>query len=177
MSNDKLSARSIVIKTAVTHTVTYFVVGLLAFSILDYSRLFTETALNQLMKQLTEPVVMAGPLFQPIRGLLFGMVIYLLRDVIFSRKNGWLVLWTAFIVIGILGTFGPSPGSIEGAIYTVIPLRVQLIGIPEVLLQSLLLSFLVVHWVNHPKRRWLNWSMGLAFSGSLLLPTLGLLTA
>ena len=79
-----------ILKTAVTHTVTYFIMGLLASTILNYARLYAETSLNLLMRQTTDPWVMAGPLFQPIRGILFGIVFYMLHKAFFLNKNGWL---------------------------------------------------------------------------------------
>jgi hypothetical protein len=100
-----------VIKTIVTHTVTYFIMGLLASTILDYTRFFADSNLNLMMRQTNDPWVMIGPLFQPIRGLLFGIVFYLLREPFFGKKNGWLVMWFMLVVVGIISTFGPTPGS------------------------------------------------------------------
>ncbi len=175
MNPTRPSGQDIIVKTVVTHTVTYVVMGLLAFVAFDYPRLYANTSLNLLMRRTSEPLVMAGPLFQPIRGLLFGIVFYLLREPFFGKKNGWLLMWTVLVSVGILGTFGPAPGSLEGAIYTVLPLRLHLTGLPETLLQSLLLSLVLFHWVSHPQKKWLSWSMGLAFFVALLLPALGLL--
>jgi hypothetical protein len=165
----------VIIKTIVTHTVTYFIMGLLASLIFDYGRLFAETPLNLLMRQTSETLVMAGPLFQPIRGILFGIVFFLLQDILFKRKNGWLVMWVVLVVVGIISPFGPTPGSIEGMIYTIIPIGIQLKGLPEVLLQALTLSVVLFYWVNHPEKKWLSWVMGIAFFLVMLLPTLGLL--
>jgi hypothetical protein len=47
------------------------------------------------------------------------------------------------IALGILSTFGPASGSIEGMIYTPVPIRYQLRGWLEVLPQVLLLSGLL----------------------------------
>jgi hypothetical protein len=165
----------VIVKAIVTHTVTYFIMGLLASTVFGYGRLYAETSLNLLMRQTSEPLVMAGPLFQPIRGILFGIVFFLLRDILFGRKNGWLVLWIVLVVVGIISPFGPTPGSIEGMIYTIVPLGIQLVGLPEVILQALILSVVLVYWVNHPEKKWLNWVMGIAFVLVMLLPTLGLL--
>ena len=77
--------------------------------------------------------------------------------------------------MGILGTPGPTAGSLEGMIYTRIPLWVQLRGLPEVLLQTLTFSWLLCHWVDHPEKRWLNWCLGVAFVFVCLLPAVGLL--
>ncbi len=163
------------VKTIVTHTVTYFIMGLLASSMLNYAGFFSQSSLNQMMRPTSEAWVMAGPLFQPIRGILFGLVFYLLREPFFGKKNGWLVMWFTLVVIGILGTFGPTPGSLEGMIYTIFPLGVHLRGLPEVLLQSLFLSLILFYWVNHPQKKWLSWVMGIAFVVLMALPILGLL--
>lgn len=89
-----------------------FFIGLSAFFIFDYSTQFAETDLRLLMRPTTHPLVMAGPLFQPIRGFLFGIAFFLLRDFLFGKPRGWLTLWIVLVIIGILSTFGPAPGSI-----------------------------------------------------------------
>ena len=61
------------VKTIVTHTVTYFIMGLLASTILDYTRFFAESGLNLMMRQTSDPMVMAGPLFPPSRGICSGL--------------------------------------------------------------------------------------------------------
>jgi len=164
-----------ILKTLVTHTVTYFILGWLASTIFDYARLYAETSLNLFMRQTNDPWVMAGPVFQPGRGVLFGIVFYLLREEFFLKKDGWLRMWIVLLVVGILGTFGPTPGSLEGMIYTVLPLWVHLRGLPEVLLQSLALSGILFYWVHHPEKKWLNWVMGILFFLSMFFPALGLL--
>jgi hypothetical protein len=60
-------------------------------------------------------------------------------------------------------------------IYTTLPIRGQLFGLIEVLLQSLLLSIVTVCWVSHPDLKWLSWMLGVLFTVALLLPALGLL--
>jgi len=175
MDQSRPTIIEVIIKTIVTHTVTYFIMGLLASLIFDYGSLFAETGLKLLMRQTSETLVMAGPLFQPIRGILFGIVFFLLRDILFNRKNGWLVMWIVLVVVGIISHVGPTPGSIEGMIYTIIPIGIQLTGLPEVLLQALILSVLLFYWVNHTEKKWLSWVMGIAFFLVMLLPTLGLL--
>jgi len=175
MDQSRPTIIEVIFKTMVTHTVTYFIMGLIASTVFEYGRLYAETSLNLLMRQISDPLVMAGPLFQPIRGALFGVVFFLLRDTLFGRKNGWLVMWITLVVVGILSPFGPSPGSIEGMIYTTLPMELHLTGLPEVLLQALILAALLFYWVNHPQKKWLNWVMGIVFVLMLLLPTLGLL--
>jgi hypothetical protein len=177
MGQIKLSFLQLVLKTMVVHTVTYFVVGMLAFWLLDYRNLFAETELSLLMRQTDDPWVMAGPLFQPIRGFLFGVVLFLLRDALFIKRQGWLVMWLTLMILGFFSTFGPTPGSIEGVVYTTLPPWLHAMCAPEILLQSLLLSLIVCFWVQHPEKKWISWSFGIAFFVVLALPTLGLLVS
>ena len=169
--------RALVVKTIVTHTVTYFVFGVLAMFVFDYARLFAETDLRFLMRPTTDPVVMAGPLLQPIRGLLFGALLFMLRKTFFATQWGWLRLWLVLVVFGILGAPGPVPGSLEGMIYTKIPLWVHLKGLPEVVLQTLVFSRVLCHWVDHPEKRRLSWCLGVVVVVVCLMPVLALLAA
>ena len=170
------TARETIIKTAVAHTVTYFVAGFAAFSLLDYPRLIAETELGVSMRPLTHPMILAGPVLQPVRGCLFGVVFFMLRGPFFGSKRGWFTMWVALVSFGILGTFGAPPGSLEGVIYTVLPLSLHLTLLPEVLIQSLLLSWLLFQWVNHREKTWLNWVMGAAFVMVLVFPILALVS-
>lgn len=164
------------IKSIITHTITYFVMGLLASTLLDYAGWFAESSLNVMMRPITDPMVMAGPLFQPIRGVLFGIIFYLLREPFFNKRNGWLLMWLVLVVMGILNTFGPAVGSIEGMLYTTFPMEIHLRGLPEVIFQALLLSLILYYWIKHPQQKWLNWVMGAVFLVMMTLPALGLLT-
>jgi hypothetical protein len=163
------------VKTVVVHTVTYVVMGVLASSLLDYRAAFARPDMACWMRQITDPIVMAGPLFQPLRGIVFALVIYPLREVIFGRSRGWLVLWWVLVALGILATFGPAPGSFEGLVFTVISPRSQLTGYLEVVPQAFLLAFILVYWVEHPDKRWLTRVMAVAFALAIGLPLLGLL--
>ena len=166
---------SVALKTAVVHTVTYFVMGLLAFTLFDYAGRYADPIVAKLMRQTNEPLVAGGPLFQVVRGLLFGLAFYPLREIVFARKNGWLILWLVLVVLGILSPFGAAPSSIEGVIYTVLPVWFHLVGLPEVVIQALLLAVLTSYWVNHPEKRWLSWVFSTAFVLVVLLSTMGVL--
>jgi hypothetical protein len=177
MDTSKPGFLTLAVKTIVVHTITYALMGMLAFTLLGYEEAFARPWMACWMRQTDEPVVMAGPLFQPLRGLIFALAFYPLRDVLFGKKKGWLVLWWLLVSLGILSTFGPAPGSIEGMVYTVIPLSQQFVGWREVVPQALLLSVILFYWVNHPEKRWVNWLMGAIFVLMLLLPALGLLVS
>jgi len=167
---------SLAVKTAVTHTVTYFVAGILAYNLMDYAKSFSEPPLSYLMRPTSDPMVMLGPLFQPVRGILFALAIYPLRSVLFGRRWGWLILWWLLVSIGILSTFGPAPGSVEGLLYTIIPPLSQLLGLWETVLQALLLSIILCYWVNNP-RKWLGWTLGIVFLIMMLMLLAGVFLA
>ena len=171
----ELTFKSIVIKTTIIHTVTYTAVGLIAFYLLDYATIFADPTVAKFMRQTTNPIVASGPLLQVIRGFLFGLAFYSLRSIVFAHKNGWLVLWGVLVIVGILSPFGASPGSIEGMIYTILPMWFHILGLPEILLQAFLLAFMTFYWVNHPEKRWLGWLAGILFILVLLMSTLGIL--
>ncbi len=169
------TATSIVIKTAVVHTVTYGMVGGPAYMIFNYPRLFAETELRFIMRSTTDPRVKLGLLFQPVRGAIFGIAFVLLRQPLFSGSGGWLTMWLVLVLLCILSSFGPNTTSIEGMIFTKIPLRIHLVGLPEILVQSFLLSFVVYHWVKTPEMHWLSMTMWTLFIIAMAAPLLGFL--
>lgn len=73
-------------------------------------------------------------------------------------------MWWMLVALGMLSTFAPASGSVEGMIYTPVPVLSQLQGWIEVVPQALLLSAPLCYWVNHPDKRWLNWLLGIVFS-------------
>jgi hypothetical protein len=176
MNKPHLTLWGIVAKTAAIHTLTYFVTGFIAFTLFNYRERFADPALSAYMRSTDDPLVMAGVLFQPIRGLLFGLVFYLLREVLFRQKNGWLITWALLVVVGILGTFGPAPSSIEGLIYTKLSFNSLWGGLVEVLTQSFLLSAITYYWINRPEKRLLTWVFGVLLVITLIFPVLGLIS-
>lgn len=168
----------IVLKATIVHTATYFVVGLFALYAFNYADAFAHGPEAAYMRPVTDPWVAAGPLFQPIRGFLFGVVFYLLRDALFTRTHGWLVMWITLAVLGIVNPFGPVQGSIEGAIYLSVPLASQLgLGLVEVYGQSLLLALGTFTWVRQPGNRWLAWGFSIVAGLALLASLAGLFLA
>ena len=164
------------IKAMVVHTITYFVMGILAFTFLHYTEAFANGPLACLMRPTTDVWVRAGVLFQPIRGAIFALAFYPLREPLFGRKNGWLIMWWTLVALGILSTFGAAPGSVEGIIYTKLP-SPTITSYIEVVPQALLLAAILFYWVNHPEKNWLSWLLGSLFVVVMLLPALGLLVA
>lgn len=77
-----------------------------------------------------------------------------IRSLILEKRKGWIVLWGLFLGLAILGTCGPTPGSVEGFIYTKLSIREHLLGLPEVVLQVLLFSLAIYYWYKRPSKLW-----------------------
>ena len=169
-----LTFRNIVGKSILIHTLSYFIVGVSAFFLADYSQVMTSPGLREYLRAPDHPLVTASMLFQPVRGFLFGLVFYVLRDSLFAQPHGWVKAWLALVVIGILSPFAPALGSVEGLIYAQIPLLTQLLFLPEILLQSLMLAYGVHYCVHHPDNTWLNRILLMLFIVLMGIVTAGL---
>jgi hypothetical protein len=178
MKDNPITLIGLTLKAIAAHTITYFFIGFLAFTIFDYASQFAQTEVQPWMRQTNDPVVALGPALQPIRGIIFALAFYPLREVLFKRKNGWLITWWLLIALGIFSTFGPTPGSVEGMIYLA-PASSRFFsgGLLEILTQSFLFSALIYYWVNHPEKRWLNWLLGILFVLVVCMSLMGYLVA
>jgi hypothetical protein len=165
------------IKTIVVHTVTYFIMGLLALTFLNYRTEFAEPVTREYMRQVDEPIIALGPALQFIRGILFAIAFYPLREILFERKNGWLTMWLLLVTLGILSTFAAAPGSMEGLLYTRMSISLQISGWLEVMTQALLLSAILHYWVNHPEKKWIGWVLGIVYVLAVTFSIMGFMLA
>ena len=175
-SVDKLKFGTFFWRISSAHMVSYFVMGILAAFVLDYKRTFAEPPLSYLMKPVDSPWVAAGPALQILRGLVFAGALWFFKDNFLFKDHGWLRLWVLLLGLSVLSTVGPAPGSIEGMIYTKIPVTSQLKGYFEILPQTLIFSLLVFYWYENPRRIWNILSIALV-SIIFILSTLGLVFA
>lgn len=164
-----------VLQITVLHFITYLVLGAIAFNVFNYSYWYSVPPLSFYMKPTDSIWIQAGPLFQFVRGPIMGLALYPFRRVFVEARNGWVYLWGIFLGIGILSTFGPAPGSIEGLVFTTFPVILQIAFLPETVLQSLALSILLYIWQRHPsdKRVWVP--IIIVFGVGLALIALGVL--
>lgn len=132
-----------IIRVMIIHVLTYCVCGVIFMSIFDYEALYQLGNMKYFMHPIGSISNFVGPLFQIVRGLLFGLILLLFKESIIQTKYGWLKLWAILVVIGIINTPGPVSGSIEGLIYTQLPLEFHIKGAPEILVQTLLFSYFV----------------------------------
>jgi len=169
MNKSQPSFWSILFRTIIVHTVTYFFIGVCAYAFLGYADRMIRPDVASIIRKTTDPILMAGPLLQPFRAVLLAIVFYLLRDVLFGNRKGWLITWTTLVIIGILSPFGASWGGLEGMIFFNLSLGDHVVGWPEVFSQTLLLSVILTYWVNHPDNKQVSISMIIGFVLTLLL--------
>ena len=160
-------------KTVVCHTITYFVMGALAYHFLHYADFINNPCSG--MRPITSLWMLLGSPLQVIRGVLFASVFFPLRTLLFGRRHGWLLMAWILIGIGILGTFAAPTGSLEGFIYTTTPILLQLRSYVEIVTQAVLLSVLLCWWLRHSEKKWVNWVLGVVYVVMVALPVLGLL--
>ena len=138
-SSEKLSFFT---KVTATHTFTYFFCGLIFTQLLNYDDAYLELLGFKPMDEISGLAIILG---QIVRGILLGIVVWWIKDSIIGKKLPWLRLWAILVILGIVSTYGPAPGSIEGLIYLApvdVPVNIVL-SIFEVLLQPLLFSIIV----------------------------------
>jgi len=172
-TNPSIRFAPLAARTIVAHTLTYVLMGAIASHFFDYASAYAQPCSG--MRHYYSAWILAGPLLQPIRGLVFASVFYLFREHLFNRRNGWLLIAWMLIALGILSTFAPASGSIEGILYTTTPIAAQLRAWLEIVPQALLFAALLTYWVNHPEKKWLTWTLGILFTIVMSLFALGLI--
>lgn len=134
------------LRVIIAHTLTYFIFGMIMSNVFDYGEIFQREIIRDFMLPIDEHNVILGPFLQPLRGLIFALGLWPVRNLLVEKKRGWLVLWGLLVTIGILSTPAAAPCSIEGVLYTRLPLWYHLMGLPEILLQTLVFSVWLVWW-------------------------------
>lgn len=133
-------------KVMVLHTITYLIVGSISSYLNDYESLFKMPIVRDLMISFDSKWIMYGPLLQPVRGFVYAIVLWPFRPFILSKEKGWLYIWSLFIGFAIIGPTAASPGSMEGLIYTKLPLYFHFVGMPEMLSKTFAFSTLLFYW-------------------------------
>ncbi len=137
---------SFALRVIIAHTLTYFIFGMIMSNVFDYGEVFKREIIRDYMLPIDRHNVVWGPFLQPIRGLIFAIGLWPIRGFLIERKHGWLILWGLLVTIGILSTPAAAPSSIEGILYTRLPMWYHWMGLPEILLQTLVFSVWLVWW-------------------------------
>ncbi len=151
-SNNWKTFMTFALRVIVAHTATYFLFGLLMSNVFHYGTVFEQAIIRDYYLPFSEHPIIIGPFLQPLRGLIFAIGLWPIRGFLVEKKHGWLILWSLFFTIGILSTPSAAPSSLEGMVYTKIPMWFHLMGLPEITLQTLLFSIWLVWWERQAEK-------------------------
>jgi hypothetical protein len=141
-------------RTTACHVVTYFAMGMAAYTVFQYRGLFEEPQLASFMKPVDSKWVAAGGALQAIRAVIIAAALYPFRQVFLAAPAGWLKLAGLLIGLSVLSTAGPSPGSFEGFVYTRLTGVQHLRGLPEVIIQNATFAYLLCGWYRGKSKAW-----------------------
>ncbi|MDD5698554.1 MAG: hypothetical protein PHH77_08040 [Victivallaceae bacterium] len=136
------------------HVIVYFLAGIFALLCLNYEELFSNETTSLLMRPVDSPIVAAGPGLQIINGFMMSLYLFPFKTIFIAGKRSWLKLFFLLLGFSIFSPQSPTFGSLEGIIYTKIPIWNHLLSIPECLIYSILFSVLLFAWYKRPKKAW-----------------------
>jgi hypothetical protein len=170
------SSVAFVRRVVVAHTLAYFVAGIFGLVVMDYRTHYASESMSLLMRPVESPWVALGPALQLFRGAFLGLVLLPFRAMFAPGWRGTSRLALLIFGLSYASTIGPAPGSFDGLIYTVLPLRYHLLGIPETLIYVGLFCAMVT---LQPKRgaRALSVLGGVAVALVVVMSLLGYLQA
>lgn len=163
-----------ILRFAVTHTVIYFIAGMIFAVVMNYRELFA-TPEYAYMRPFEHPLVILGPSLQIFRGALLALAFLPFRKVIIESKRGWLYIFFAMLILVHIGADAADPGKIEGFIYADYPLAVHVATWPESIFSSLAFAWLFFTWERNPKDKRLSIPLIAGFVIVVAMAILGLL--
>ena len=135
------------------HCLTYFICGVIFSNLMRYRWWWQQPVVCDYFRPFGGTSNVLGPFLQIFRGILFAFVLLPFRDFFKERKNGWLLMWLLFLGIGIIGPMSAAPSSIEGIVYSKLPLAFHFIGWPEIMSQTLFFCILVWRYLNKKEEK------------------------
>ena len=120
------------------HVISFVFAGIFAMIFMNYAELYAKEPLSLFMKPVTHPIVSLGMILQVIRGIIVALVLYPSRKAFFVEKYGLLKLGLIILGLSVLSTFGPGIGSVDGYIFTTLPISIHVLGYPEAIIWILL---------------------------------------
>ena len=143
------------LKVVITHAVTYMLCGMLFYKVNNYKEELIDKQKGLSGAKWRSPndkVYKLIPLFQLLRGVLLGIVLVIIKDVVYDTSFGFLKLFVILIITGLINVYQPAPDSIEGHIYIEpekdLTLKDRLGGNIEIAVQIMLFSIIVtINWI------------------------------
>ena len=171
LRNEKLE---FIWRIASAHTIAYFIAGILALVFMNYKDVFAAETISAIMRPVESPWVVLGAGLQIFRGIIIALVLLPFKET-FISKNGWIKFAVLILGLSYVSTIGPTFGSFEGYIYTKMPLQYHLLGIPEALIYTFLLTFIISIWYRKQSKA-LNIISIVLVALIILMSLLGLLS-
>jgi hypothetical protein len=134
---------------AVTHTVVYFIAGIIFTVVSNYQGLFA-TAEYAFMRPFDHPLIAFGPSLQIFRGAFLALAFLPFRTVIKESKRGWQYLSIALWILMHVGADAADPGKIESFIYADFPAVIHFSTWPEGIFSVLVFGWLFYTWERNP---------------------------
>ena len=165
-------------RVIVAQVLTYFFMGVLSVGvgihIYAYYGANPDPLFTALQRPIDSPLVTAGPLFQILRAAIIALALYPFRSIFLERKWGVIYLWGLFLALAIFAPAGEAPGSIEGVVYTNLPPLFHLIYLPEIVIQTLAFSWLLVTWEHNKDKKLLTIPLVIVFALIVIMIIMGL---
>ena len=163
-----------ILRFAVTHTVVYFIAGMIFSVVMNYRELFAPPEYAY-MRPFDHPLVILGPSLQIFRGALLALAFLPFRKVIIESKRGWLYIFVAILILMHIGADAADPGKIEAFIYADFPAAIHFATWPEFIFSSLAFAWLFFTWERNPKDKRLSIPLIAGFVIVVAMAILGLL--
>jgi hypothetical protein len=133
------------VRTTLLHVLTYLIVGALSYRFIARF-LWEGPALLPGMRNIQDPAVRMMILpAQVVRGILIAVALFPIRTILMdSKRFGGLVIGSILLLIGSIAGIS---GQIEVWVYTTgFNLRLFLVHLPEIIIQSILFGYLLLAW-------------------------------
>jgi hypothetical protein len=173
-SGSQTSVFGFISRFAVTHTVVYFIAGMIFAAVMNYRELFA-TAEYAFIRPFEHPLVILGPSLQIFRGAFLALAFLPFRKTITESKRGWLYLAVALFILMHVGADAADPGKIEGFIYADFSAAIHFSTWPEFLFSTPVFAWLFHTWERNPKDKRLSIPLTAALVFIVVVAILGLL--
>ncbi|MFW9904041.1 MAG: hypothetical protein ACFFFH_06885 [Candidatus Thorarchaeota archaeon] len=137
-----------ILRFILIHVLTYALVGVTAFTVFNYTTNFKSSEiLSSLMRPTDSTIVQMAIFFQIGRGCLLAIPFVPMKFQLCTAKYGWLTIFGFLFILTGIGSVITGPGSIEGMIYTSLPLTVHIgAGFIEITIQMLIFASVIWRW-------------------------------
>ena len=135
-----------ILRYTIVHVLSYLIVGVISMFFMNYKEVFLTDSYFSHFRPLDSIIVQSAVLFQIFRGSLIALVIFPFHKTITESKNGFIYLFGLLFGLTAILSLPAAPGTIEGFIYTDVSITAHLIGVPEIFIQSVLISYLYFTW-------------------------------